>query len=78
MERAAPHLFRGKLEDRFLVKGLTRFQDRAGEVGMIRRIREVLGLEAEAVATLVDVAVFSNDGAIEKISSVELNARLRR
>ena len=44
---------------------------------MIRRIREVLRLQAEAVAALVDVAFLSGDGAVEKISRVELDAGLR-
>jgi hypothetical protein len=43
---------------------------------MIRRIGEVLGFEAEAVAIFVDVALLAGDGAVEKISGVELDAGL--
>src|ERR1700722_16164055 len=49
-------LLRRELEHRRPLEPLARLQDRAGEVWMIRRIREVLGLQAKAKAMLVDVA----------------------
>ena len=45
---------------------------------MIRRIRKMLRLEAEAITPLVHVPVLSRDRAIEKIPRVELHARLGR
>ena len=43
---------------------------------MIRRVREMLGFEAERVAAVVDFAILSVN-TIEKIPGVELDARLR-
>ena len=65
---------RRKLEHRLLMERLPRLQDRAREIRMIRRIRKVLRLQAEAVATFVDVALLSGDRAVEKVSGIELNA----
>ncbi len=45
---------------------------------MIRRIREMLCLQAEPVTVLVNVPLLSRHAAIEKISRVELHSRLRR
>ncbi len=43
---------------------------------MIRRVRKVLGLQAECGATRVRVAPFSMRGAIQEIPGVKLHARL--
>ena len=43
---------------------------------MIRRIRKMLGLQAETIASLVDMTLFPCDGAVEKISRVELHTGL--
>ena len=47
-----------------------------GKVGMIRRVREMLGFEAERVAAVVDFVILSVN-TVEKIPSVKLDARLR-
>src|ERR1700723_388518 len=59
---------RRKLENRFLAERLSRPQDCVREVRMIRRIREVLSLQAEAITMLVDVALLSDDCAVEEVS----------
>src|SRR6266496_4037474 len=69
-------LFRRKLEYRLLVERRAWLQDRRREVGMIRRIGIVLGLQTKSVAPLVDVALFAGHGSIQKISGIELHAGL--
>src|SRR6266568_3730570 len=41
---------------------------------MIRRIGEMLRLQAQGIALLVDMSRFAGDRAVEKISRVELHA----
>src|ERR1043166_5525978 len=71
-------LFRRKLKHRLRLEGLPRLQDRAREIRMIWRIREMLRLQAQAVTAFVDVALLASHGAIQKVSGVELNSQLRR
>src|SRR5436309_9396445 len=73
-----PTLFRRELEYRNLMKPLIRPQDGRWKVRMIRRIRKMLRLKAESISPLVDVPLLACHRAIEKISSVELDSRLRR
>ena len=49
---------------------------RGREIGLIRRIREMLCFEAEAVSKAVDSPTFSDVTSIEEISGIELHARL--
>src|SRR4029450_6950261 len=47
-----------------------------GEVGVVGRVRVVLGLEGEAVALAVGPAAGADDGAVEEVAGVELDAGL--
>src|SRR3954467_12702138 len=49
---------------------------RGWELGMVRRIREVLGLETQSKPALIRLATFSYQCSIEEIARVELNSRL--
>ena len=77
MLHASDFLLRRELKYRLLMEPLIRPQDRRRKIRMVGRIGEVLRFQAEAVAAFVDVAMFPGDGAIEKISGVELDAGLR-
>ncbi len=43
---------------------------------MIRRIREVLRLQAQRLATLINFPVFSGDASVQEVSGIELDSRL--
>src|SRR5438270_11300678 len=43
---------------------------------MVRRIREMLGLERETIAEMIDGAAFASDAAVQEVSGVELDSRL--
>src|SRR5436853_4044348 len=43
---------------------------------MIWRIREMLGLERETIAEMIDGAAFASDAAVQEVSGVELDSRL--
>src|SRR6476620_9648059 len=51
-------------------------EDGRREVGLVGRVREVLGLEAEAVALAVGAAGCADERAGQEIAGVELDARL--
>src|SRR3982751_4775976 len=53
-------------------------KSRRREVGLIGRIRVVLGLEAEPRAPLINLPTLSSQRAIQKVSRVELDARFGR
>src|SRR5438093_5839562 len=55
-----------------------RLQNRRREGGLVRRVREMLGLEAEGGPPLVGPASLPLDAAVEKVPRVELHARLGR
>jgi hypothetical protein len=44
---------------------------------LIRRVGEVLGLQAQAGMPLIARALFALNAAIQKIAAIHLNARLR-
>src|SRR3954465_8548029 len=69
-------LFRRELKHRRLVELLSRFQDGTWEVRMVRRIRKMLRLQAQSITTLVAVAFFSSEGAVQEVPTVELNPGL--
>src|SRR6476661_559281 len=50
-------------------------EDGRGEVGLVGRVREVLGLEAETVALAVGAAGCADERAGQEIAGVELDAR---
>src|SRR5262245_57243141 len=53
-------------------------QDRRWEVGFVGGIREMLCLEAESVARVIDFAFLSFKASVEEIADIELDARFRR
>src|SRR5688500_3341205 len=55
-----------------------RFQNRRGKRRLVRRVGEVLRLEAEPMAALIHMAVLGRECSGKKISTIELEARLRR
>ncbi len=55
-----------------------RAQDRRRECRLVRRVREVLGLEGERVALPVGVTARADERAVEEVARVELGARLGR
>src|SRR5262245_2637593 len=70
-------LLRRKLEHRRRLVLPAFFQNRRREVRLIRRIRKMLCLEAEAVALVVGLAAFALH-LREKVADVKLHARLGR
>ena len=56
--------------------GLPWLQFGCGEFGVIGRIWEVLGFQAEAGVLVVDVAVLARQGSIQEIAGVELYSGL--
>ena len=65
------------VNDRVLV-GLPRPEHDRGEFGLIRGIREMLGLQAEAVAIVIDLSAFAHIGPVEEIAGIELEPRFGR
>ena len=57
---------------------LSRLDQRGRKVRLVRRVRIVLRLQAEAAAAAVRSAALADQLAIEKIPRVELHARFRR
>src|SRR5208283_5888003 len=70
------HRLGAEREDGRRVERLARAEDRAGEVRLVRRVREVLGLERVAGALAVGLAADAHQRAVEEVAAVELNARL--
>src|SRR4051794_2504913 len=66
------------MEDSSGMELLSRIQFRRREFRVIRRVRKMLGLQAEAVPVLVHLAAFSVIGAVKEITGVKLNSRLVR
>src|SRR6266508_358617 len=52
--------------------------DGRGKLRFVRRVGEVLCLQAQPGAALVDMTRLAGDGAVEKVARVELDARLGR
>src|SRR5919108_4087465 len=71
-------LHNAELKRRNRMEALAGTQNRRWKRGVIRRVGEVLCLEAEAVAPFVDASRLAGDRAVEKISCVELNPRFGR
>src|SRR5580698_701201 len=69
-------LLRRELEHGLLAEGLPWFQNRSREVRVIWGIRIMLSFKAQAKVFLVGMALFSDDGAVEEISRVELDSGL--
>src|ERR1700722_8894339 len=69
-------LFNGKFVDGDGVKFFTGRERRGWKIRMIRRIREVLGLQAHCKTGFVDFASLARRGAAQKIAGVDLDARL--
>src|SRR3569833_1933952 len=64
--------------DRGLVVGLAWLLDRGGELGMVGGVREVLRLQAEGVALLVDLLALALDRSVQEVAGVALHSRLGR
>src|SRR3954464_3517960 len=55
---------------------LARLENRRREIALVRRVREMLRLEAQPAAMRVDVTSLPLDRAVKKIARVELQPRL--
>src|SRR5579859_2747550 len=66
----------GEGEDRCRGKGLARLKHGGREVGVVGRVREVLGLERIRLALAVGVAADADQVTVEEVAGVELHARL--
>ena len=53
---------------------LAGFNDGIGEVGLVGRIGEVLGFEAEAATLMVGLARFSGGAPVKEVAAIELHA----
>src|SRR5215471_17315023 len=56
------------------MKALSRLQDGRWERGMIRRIGEMLGFQAESGAAAIHLAFFAMNGSIQEVAAIELHA----
>src|SRR5207302_325244 len=68
-------VLRGEREDGSRIEGLTRPQDGGREVGVVGRVREVLGLEGVRLALPVGVAADADPVTVAEGAGVELHAR---
>src|SRR5262245_54162801 len=75
---AAAQLQRAERVHSLRAEFLAGAQRRGRERGLVRRIREVLSLEAEGVAALVRAARLSDERAVEEVGAVELHSGLGR
>src|SRR5689334_15640692 len=66
----------GEAPLRYRVIFLPRLQLRCRELGVIRRVGEMLRLEAEPGPVSIHLALLSFHCAIEEVAGVELNSRL--
>ena len=57
-----------------MLVGFPRLQQARGEVVVVHRVGEMLGLQAEAGVLVVRVSVAGNVGAVEEVAAVELHA----
>src|ERR1035441_4642951 len=69
-------LHRAECEGGRRVASYARAQNRAGKTRVVRRIREMLCLKAEALVLFVLHAVAAGEGSIEEVAGVELHAGL--
>ena len=69
-------VLRVEREDGGRVLGLARLQHGGREVGLVGRVREVLGLEGVRLALAVGVAADADEVTVEEVAGVELHARL--
>ena len=56
--------------------GLSRTEDGRRPLGLIGRVRILLGLEADAVTLVVHDALLAGDGAVEEVAGIDLDAGL--
>src|SRR5580700_7783907 len=71
-------MLRGEREDGRGGDGLARLQLRGWEVGLVGRVREVLGLERVARALAVGVTADADQGSVEEVAGVHLYTGLVR
>src|SRR5439155_10543619 len=64
--------------NRLRMESLARLHDCRWEVRMVRRIREMLSLQAKSVAQFVDMSLLSGDGSIQEVTGIELDTRFGR
>src|SRR5579862_9420413 len=69
-------LLHAELVDSCLMIYLTRLELGRGELGLVRRIRIVLSLQAEAVVLVVDLAALANIRAVQEVARIELQTGL--
>ena len=71
-------LQRRELPDRARLHCIARLEDCTRERGLIRRVGEMLGFQAQSRPFAVHLATLALDGSIQEIAGIELHAGLRR
>ena len=66
----------GKTVDHPMLVDFTGAEDGMGKGRLIGRVRKIFCFQAKARTVSIDDAVFAADGAVEKVSGVELDRRL--
>src|ERR1700686_3728116 len=67
-----------ELKYRHTMKFLSRLQFRRRELGVVRRVREMLGLQIKCESWLIHVPLLAGNRPIEVIPRIELHSRLGR
>lgn len=62
--------------DESVAIGVARLENAVGKTRLIRRVREALGLKTECASVRIHDAIFPFGFSIEKVTAVELDARL--
>src|SRR3954471_22316859 len=68
-------LLRPELVDHGVDIGLAGIEPRTGKVGMIGRVREDAGLQADGVALAIGALGFAEEGPVHEVAGIELDSR---
>jgi len=77
LQTALPKSFHAKLILDCIMINIIRMEDGGREVRMIGRIWKMLRLHHECATVRIDHAIFANDGAVQKVAGIKLQARFR-
>ena len=69
------YLFNRKFKNGFTVKFFSCIQDGGGKMWLVRRIREMLCLQAKASTLVINNSIFT-PYVLQKISTIKMNGRL--